>query len=83
MQHDYTRSLKSQSYKQNAKLVQKGECWTWNQRLIRGLGSILTGGHILLLEFWNSDANIGIIANFWEFRKTSIDYVLLNKHRRS
>ena len=36
----------------NVKLVQNGECWTWNQRLIRGLGSIRTG------------ANIGIITNF-------------------
>ena len=33
-------------YKANAKLVQRGECWTWNQRLIRGPGSILTGGNI-------------------------------------
>ena len=33
----------------NAKLVQKGECWTWNQRLIRGPGSIPTGCNIWLL----------------------------------
>ena len=31
----------------NAKLVEKGECWTWNQR---STGSILTGSNILLLE---------------------------------
>ena len=33
----------------NAKLVQKEECWTWNQR---SRGSILTGGNILLLDFF-------------------------------
>ena len=32
----------------HVRLAQKGECWTWNQRLIRGLGSI---GNILSLEF--------------------------------
>ena len=32
----------------NAKLIEKGECWTWNQRF---RGSILTWGNILLLEF--------------------------------
>ena len=36
----------------NAKLVQKGECWTWDQGVIRGNGSILTGGNILLLDFF-------------------------------
>ena len=35
----------------NAKLVQRGECRTWNQRSNRGLGSIPIGGNILLLEF--------------------------------
>ena len=50
----------------NAKLAQKGECWTWNQRFS---GSILNGGNILLLEILfsrstASDANTGIIANF-------------------
>ena len=52
----------------NAHLAQKGECWTWNQKFIRGLYSILTGFNI----YWNyllscgkaSDANVGIIANF-------------------
>ena len=58
----------------NDKLVQKGECWTWNQRLIRGPGSILTGSNILLLEFLfsrskASDDNIAIIANFGSFEK--------------
>ena len=50
-------------------LAQKGECWTWSQRLIPGPGSIPTGGNILLLEFLFScskvsDVNIHIIANF-------------------
>ena len=26
--------------------------WTWNQRFMRGLGSIPTGGNILLLDFF-------------------------------
>ena len=43
----------------HASLAQKGgECWTWNQRLIRGLGSILTGGNILLLEFLFSRSHV-------------------------
>ena len=33
-------------------LVQKGECWNLNQRLIRGSGSILNRGNILLLDFF-------------------------------
>ena len=28
----------------NTQLVQKGECWTWNQRFMRVPGSIPTGG---------------------------------------
>ena len=36
----------------NAQLTQKGECWTWNQRLIRGLGLILTGGNIFYWIFF-------------------------------
>ena len=48
------------------KIVQKGECWTWNQR---SSGSILTG---VTFCYWNilfshstaSDANILIIAKF-------------------
>ena len=32
----------------NAQLTQKGECW--NQRSIRGPGSVLAGGNILLLK---------------------------------
>ena len=55
----------------NAKLVKKGECWTWNQRF---RGSILTG---VTFCYWTflfsrgkaSDANIGIIANFGCFEK--------------
>ena len=63
IEHDYIRRLRihrASLYKEpkvsvlqaKAKLVQKGECWTWNQRFIRGPGSILTGGNILLLEFF-------------------------------
>ena len=36
----------------SAQLAQKGESWAWNQRLVRGPGSILTGSNILLLEFF-------------------------------
>ena len=36
----------------HARLAQKGECWTWNQGLIRGLGSILTRGNILSLDLF-------------------------------
>ena len=31
----------------NTQLAQKGSCWTWNQRFVRGLGSILTGCNFL------------------------------------
>ena len=34
----------------NAQLVQQGGCWTWNQKFMRGPGSILTVGNILLLD---------------------------------
>ena len=34
----------------NAQLTQKGESWTWNQKFMRGPGSILTGGNILSLD---------------------------------
>ena len=55
-------------------LHQKGECWTSNQRLIRGLGSILTGVIFCYSIFLFSrsktyDANIGIIAIFVHFEK--------------
>ena len=51
----------------HAHLAQKGKCL--NQRFMRGLGSILTWGNILSLDFLfsrfkASDANIGIIAKF-------------------
>ena len=36
----------------NAQLAQKGECWTWNQRFMRGVHSIPTGGNILSLDFF-------------------------------
>ena len=53
----------------HAHLAQKGERWTLNQRFMRGLDSISTGGNILPLVFLFSrskapGANIGIIANF-------------------
>ena len=58
--------------------AQKGACWTWNQRLIRGPCLILTRGNILLLEIFfvafhskASGANIGIIANFAYVAKKS------------
>ena len=58
----------------NAKLVQKGKCWTWNQRFS---GSILTG---VIFCYWNflfwcnkaSDANISIIAILVHFGKTLV-----------
>ena len=46
MVHDEKTRLYHKVLKANAKLAQKGECWTWNQRLIRGLGSIPTRGNI-------------------------------------
>ena len=62
----------------NAQLAQKVECWAWNHRLVRGLGYILTGGNIFTDFFLfshreASDANIGIIANFVQFVKNSIE----------
>ena len=30
----------------------KNACWTWNQRLMRGPDSILTGGNIMSLDFF-------------------------------
>ena len=54
----------------NTQCAQIGEYWTWNQRLIRGLGSILTGGNIFVTGIFcfhvvkPSDANIDIIANY-------------------
>ena len=54
----------------SAQLAQKGECWTWNQRLIRVLGSILSGvtfftDFFLFSHSKASDAHIGIIPNFF------------------
>ena len=54
----------------------EGECWTWNQRFIRGLGSIHNGANILSLDSLfshskASDANIGIIAILLHFEKKS------------
>ena len=64
----------------NAQLAKKGEWWTWNQRFMRGPGSIPTGGHILSLDFMFShskvsDANIGIIAHvvcLWKIQVCNI-----------
>ena len=66
----------------NVKLVQNGECWTWNQTLIGGLGSILTGvtfchWNILFSHSKDFDANIGIIAILVHFEKNSIEDTLL------
>ena len=36
----------------NAQLTQKGEWRTWDPRLIRSLGSILTWGNIFFLDFF-------------------------------
>ena len=47
IEQNYIWNLKSQSYMQ---LTQKEECWTQNQRLTRGPGSIPTGGNILSLD---------------------------------
>ena len=46
----------------HARIAQKGECCNWNQRLMRGLGSILTGSNIFCFHV-ASDANISIIAS--------------------
>ena len=69
---DFSKGPKISVLQANTKLVQKGEWW----RFIRGLGSILTGGTILLLDFLfsrnkASDANIGIIVNLVHFEKNS------------
>ena len=36
----------------NAQLAQKGECWTWNQRFMSGVGSSPSGGNNLSLDFF-------------------------------
>ena len=62
-----TKESKVSVLQENAKLPHRGECWTWNQRLIRG--SILSGGNILLLDFFlfshskASDASISNITD--------------------
>ena len=53
----------------NAKLIKKGECWTWNQRF---RGSILTWGNILLLEFtywekYRCNRKVAIVKKFHKF----------------
>ena len=52
----------------NAKLAQKEECWTWNQRF---RCSRLTGGNILLLDFLflHSKASYANNGNFGSFEK--------------
>ena len=46
-----SRSLKI-PLEARAHLAEKGECWTWNQRFMRGPDSIPTGGNILSLGFF-------------------------------
>ena len=46
----------------NAQLSQKGECWTWNQRFMRGPGFIPTGINILSLEFFLINPLVPILA---------------------
>ena len=60
----------------NAKLAQKGGCWTWNQRswVQSSLGIIFCYWNFLFLHSKDSDANIGITANFVYFVKNSIDH---------
>ena len=63
----------------NAQLVQKGECWTWNQRLIRVLFPL--GVIFCYCTFWfsRSKANIGIIADFMSFENPPLDFHLLRQ----
>ena len=66
----------------NANLVQKGECWTWNQRLWEAKGSVPTGVTFLLHFFLfsrgnTSAANIGIIAILVHFEKTRLNIPVL------
>ena len=60
------RSLKI-SPSSTCQISVESECWNWNQRFMRCLGSTPTRGNILLLDFFSrsktSDANIVIIAN--------------------
>ena len=65
----------------NAKLVQKGECWTRDQRLCEAwalfpLGVTFCYWIFLFSHSKASDANIGIIANFVYFVKKLLVYVL-------
>ena len=48
IEHDY-KDPKVSLLQTNALLAQKGYCFTWNQRLIRGPGSIPTEGN----KFYN------------------------------
>ena len=74
IQHDYLRSLKSQSYKQMPSWP-KNECWTWNQR---SRGSILTWGNILcwIFLFSRSKTPNANNANFWSFAKPLLSILL-------
>ena len=58
-------SLKASILQANAKLAQKGECWTWNQRsgVQSSLGVTFCYWNFLFSRSKASDANIGIIAN--------------------
>ena len=63
--------------KNQARLAQKGECYTRNHRFIRSQGSSFTRGNILSLDFLfshskGSDVNIGIIGNIMCFGKSRL-----------
>ena len=59
----------------HASLFQKGECWTWNQKLIRGLGSIPTRGNIFS-EFYNPNLHNIARSDRIEFKtKTQMEAI--------
>ena len=45
-------NLKSLSHKQMLSWLRKDSVGFWNRRFMRGLGSILTGGNILSMDFF-------------------------------
>ena len=49
----------------NAQLAQKGDCWTWNQRLIRGPGSIQG----VTLCCWNFLFSHSLWCQYWDYCK--------------
>ena len=73
------KELKVSVLQANAKLVQRGACWTWNQR---SSGSILTGVAFCNWIFLFS-RNKASDANYWHycaFRKNSISYDNKSQH---